>query len=549
MVTESRNRRTRPLLAASLAALLAGATLAIAPAAAESRRAPRVGSSRPQLQWVADVGSAPYREQLTPGPTGPTTTLRQNEIDYVELGPAHYGQYTSAPYAKAGGRRVIWTQGNNSLVKLDAGTFGVLAELPFPTHKQWTADEFFTQYDALRTLPRDQQGAATLSLGAQTQSANGAYALLAKDNTFYVPVDRTITAYTDAVRGDPDSDIEVARTWDLPPETTGKVVGLTGTFDGWLMMNTEGGDLVALKPDFSESRTLHLPHADDVIVDASTGLPNPKPTNRNSLTVDESGGVFTVTNGFLHKVVWKGEQLSASEADGAWTEPYRNSTGLGSGSSPVLLGSSKDPDQLVVIEDGEPVMNVVAYWRNGIPKDARSLDGASSPRIAAQVRADIGDDDATAVQSEQSPVIAGYKMVLTDQSPTRVPPGMAANTRILVSGLLPDVPDFTPYGIQSFEWQPKLNELVERWTNTTVSPGNAFPLIDERSGTVYSVGVRDGVFTLEGFDLEDGKSRFHWNIGDHEYNNSFAAVYIDDQGRPMFGTVFGFVRLDVDRRP
>ena len=542
--------------AAVLVASLVSALVLLAAASPTSASGPSasgaVGAPAPavpRLPWVADIGSAPYREQRHPGPTGPTKTLTAGEIEYTELGPAHYGQYTSLPYPKRGDRRVIWTQGTNSLVKLDAESFEVIAEHPFSDHKQWSADEFFPQYDALRTLPPDQQGPAVLALGAQTQTAIGAYALLAKDNTFYLPLERTVVAYTDAVRGDPDSDIVVADEWEVPPEITGKLVGVTATFDGWLMMGTEDGFLIALKRDFSEVRSLRLSHADDVVIDASTGLPDERPTNRNSLAVDEDGGVFTVTNGWLHKAVWRDEQLSLDEADGAWSEPYLNGTGRGSGSSPVLLGSSKDPDQLVVIQDGEPVMNVVAFWRNDVAKGASAPPGAPSPRIAAQVRADIGDERATAIQSEQSPVIAGYQMVLTDQSPTTVPPGLPANARILVSGLIPDVPEYTPYGIQSFEWLPKPDELVERWTNDTVSPGSAFPLIDEGSGTVYSVGVRDGVFTLEGFELDTGKSRFHWRIGDSRYNNTFSAVYVDDEGRPLFGTVFGFVRLDAKGLP
>jgi hypothetical protein len=87
--------------------------------------------------------------------------------------------------------------------------------------------------------------------------------------------------------------------------------------------------------------------------------------------------------------------------------------------------------------------------------------------------------------------------------------------------------------------------LVERWSNRTVSAGNSFQLIDDRSGTVYAVGVRKGVCTLEGFDLATGASRFHWNVGGIKFNSCFSAVYVDDKGRPYYGTIFGLVRLDV----
>jgi hypothetical protein len=528
-----------------LAALvLAGSMVGVLPAgaAAATRGSSAPSHAVPTIPWVASIGSAPYRSQRHAGPVGPTKTLTKDEIEYVSLGPAHYGQYTSDPYPHAHGRRVIWTQGGNGLVKLDAETFRVLATYPFTDHKQWTAKEFFDEYEALRATPLDQQASPLLALGAQTQSAVGAYALLGKDNVFYLPLEREVLAFTDQVQGDPSSPIKLLRRWDVPTEITGKLVGVTATFDGWLMMGTEDGYLVALRRDFGAYDSLQLPHAaEEVPLAHASG----RPWNRNSLAVDEKGGVFTVTNNWLDKVVWRHHRLSTNANAGAWSEPYANSTGLGTGSSPVLLGTDRDPDQLVVITDGEPVMNITAYWRDSIPRESAQPTGAPSPRIAAQLRADIGDETATSVQSERSPVISGYTMVLINQNPASAPPGLPPNARVLVSGFLEDVPEYTPHGIQSFGWNPRRNRLVERWSNRNVSAGNSFQLIDERSDSVYAIGVRKGIWTLEGFDLRTGKSRFHWNIGGTKFNSCFSAVYVDDQGRPLYGTIFGLVRLDV----
>ena len=62
------------------------------------------------------------------GPVGPNEVLGERDVQYAWLGPGHYGGLTSAPYPD--GRRVIWSNGRQTIAKLDYDTLEVLALLP-----------------------------------------------------------------------------------------------------------------------------------------------------------------------------------------------------------------------------------------------------------------------------------------------------------------------------------------------------------------------------------------------------------------------------------
>ena len=47
---------------------------------------------------------------------------------------------------------------------------------------------------------------------------DGVYAMLDKDNALYVGGSQKVVAYGDAEEGNPDSEIVVKRTWDIPDD-------------------------------------------------------------------------------------------------------------------------------------------------------------------------------------------------------------------------------------------------------------------------------------------------------------------------------------------
>jgi hypothetical protein len=103
-------------------------------------------------------------------------------------------------------------------------------------------------------------------------------------------------------------------------------------------------------------------------------------------------------------------------------------------------------------------------------------------------------------------------------------------------------PAFAPHGVQKFAWDPERQELREAWVTQEVSSANSVPIVSSGSDTVYTVGSRDGEWSLEGIDWTTGESRFHWVTGSARYNTLFSGVFIDEEGRVLHTTAFGIVR-------
>src|SRR6185437_12210326 len=102
--------------------------------------------------------------------------------------------------------------------------------------------------------------------------------------------------------------------------------------------------------------------------------------------------IYIPSRDHMHKVVWTGSRLSTDPADDAWSEPYRNGTGNGSGTTPSLMGFGPD-DRFVVFGDGDRVVNITLMWRDAIPEGWERLPGAPSPRVAGFGRADMGNPE------------------------------------------------------------------------------------------------------------------------------------------------------------
>jgi hypothetical protein len=244
-------------------------------------------------------------------------------------------------------------------------------------------------------------------------------------------------------------------------------------------------------------------------------------------------------------VVWNGSKLSTSEQDGAWNEPFRNSLERGSGSTPTLVGFGNEPDKLVVITDGDKLMNVTAYWRDDIPSDWKQLPDAPSRRIAGLRPANFGDPKLTAAQSEQSVVTSGYGMVVVNNEPRNVPTSIIDDrlSKKMFIGYLAYLKEYQPRGVQKFEWNPKTRTLNPAWVNNDASDINGVPFVSTGSGTVYMMGARDDQWTLEGVDWATGASKFHYVLGGARFNSFYSQPVIDAEGRVMVSALYGALRL------
>ena len=86
----------------------------------------------------------------------------------------------------------------------------------------------------------------------------------------------------------------------------------------------------------------------------------------------KKGGIYIASQQHMHKVVWTGEGLSTSSADGAWTAEYLNGWGHGTGATPSLMGFGEE-DRFVVITDGEPQMNMLLFGEMRSPRIGSSF--------------------------------------------------------------------------------------------------------------------------------------------------------------------------------
>jgi hypothetical protein len=473
-----------------------------------------------------------------PGPLDSSRRLRTDEIQYVFTGPASIGAYTSSPYLD--GTRVLWLSAINGIMKIDETTYEILAHLPSENAKKYTeeyAEDFIkalNKDNGLKSIPKAAEAATIM------KDVSGVYAVVDKDNSFYVAgKDGSIVVYGDKVENDPKSDIIIKGRFTMPPAVAGPTLGMNMTYDGWIVLPTEQGYLVAVSRDLSKHHVIRLRHADEEDT-SSQGVGYG--WVRNSLAVDDEGGIYVASRNHMHKVIWKGNGFSTDEKDGAWTAQYRNSTDKGTGATPSLMGFGNE-DRFVVITDGDIRMNVTLFWRDQIPENWQKIDGAPSRRIAGFAPVTMGELNLQEIQTEQSAIVGGYGVFVVNNTPRNLPPGLPANATGLLIGHLGSNPEFQPFGVEKFQWNPKKKILTSVWTNTKVSSPNGVPWVSIGSNRVYFIGARNNEWTLEALNWETGESDFYYTIGDQRFNSLFSGPVINEDGSVMYGTSWGRAKI------
>ena len=400
-----------------------------------------------------------------PGPMDTSRRLDPHEIEYQYLGPGHFGAFTSGKYAD--GRRVIWTNGVNGVYKLDSSNYEIIDHLPSEVAHKY-GEDWGNKY--IKKLDKN-NGASAMFTAVKSmmplKDLSGVYTVVGANDWFYIAKkDGSVVAYGDAADGDAGSEIVEKARFQLPPELAGSSVGMNMTYDGWIVFPLEEGTMIAVSPDLTDYRSVLMKHADTEDTSThGTGYG----WVRNSIAIDDGGGIYAVSRNHMHKIVWDGDRLSTDEADGAWTAEYRNGTGEGSGATPSLMGFGEE-DRFVAITDGDIRMNVTLFWRDDVPADWKQLDGTPDRRIAGQAPADMGDLNVQKIQSEQTVIIAGYGALVVNNTPRNTPFFMPTEGvgRGAVIGPLGNNPKFQPYGVQKFEWNPVLQRLEKAWVNVNL---------------------------------------------------------------------------------
>ena len=354
-------------------------------------------------------------------------------------------------------------------------------------------------------------------------------------------------AYVEIDPSDRSSQIVERDRWDKPDHIEGSFVGMNMTFDGRLVFSTDHGWVVVISRDFSEYHALQVRRGAEeaaayCIKMAEAGR-NGYGWMRTSICVDDDNGIYVSSNDHHHKLRWTGSRLSDDEADGCWAVPYRNGGGTGSGTTPSLMGFGPDEDKFVVIGDGDEAVNITLLWREDIPDDWEQLSNAPHRRIAGIGAANMGNPDLPMIQTEQSITVSGYGAMTVNNEPASIPEGFPPGGVRMLCFMLGHKPEYTPHGMHKYEWDPEARGLKEAWVNHEIASPNSVPFVAEESGFVYTCGARDGKWTIEAADWKTGETAFHYVLGGSQFNTTGAGVTVDDDGRLLFGSMYGRTRI------
>ena len=483
------------------------------------------------------------------GPEGPTETLNETtDLQYAWLGPCHFGHLISGLYPD--GRRVVWSNGRQNIAKLDYETLEMLADHEIVGGEGRTPIEDL-EVNLLGLDKKDGweavEHAIELSLKFMT-GIDGVYALLDCDHTLFLGRKDHAVAYVETDLSDPASPIVERDRWNKPDHIEGFFVGMNMTFDGKLVMTTDHGWVIVLERDFSAYHALQIAGGAETAAEYCARRAAERGNTgygwvRTSICVDSDNGIYVSSNDHHHKLRWTGTEITDDPAEGCWMVPYRNGGGHGSGTTPSLMGFGPDEDKFVVIGDGDEVVNITLLWRDEIPDDWEQLPNAPHRRIAGIGPANMGNPDLAEIKTEQSITVSGYGAMTVNNEPASIPDGYPARAARMLCFMLGHKPEYQPHGLHKYEWDPASRELKEAWVNLDISSPNSVPFVAEESGLVYTCGVRDERWTIEAADWATGVSRFHYVLGGSKFNTIGAGVTVDDDGRLLFGSMYGKTRI------
>ncbi|MGI9282667.1 MAG: hypothetical protein ACR2PX_23980 [Endozoicomonas sp.] len=420
---------------------------------------------------ITHVTSAQQGAIAVQGPEDKNRRLTDAEKEYIYTGPSHLIFSISGKYDN--GKRVIWSSGSDRLVKQDYESFEVLDTVMLREDEGW--DEAWSE----ERMKKVASGWEPLRIYNALQEmlrfaeAGGIYPMMDADNNFYLgSTDGTIQVYGDSVPGDPSSTISLKHRYQIKAPVTGKVNGFNISYDGYITAVTDDGWMVAMSRDFKEQFQIKLEGAPDESYNKEDPLSG---WIRNSFAMEPNGMTYVVSRDFLHGIKWTGKGWSQDAKDGAWIAPYSNTKGFGSGSTPSLMGFGAE-DKLVVITDGDDLMNLTLFWRDAIPEDWKGLPGEDR-RVAGKIAANMAREDLKKVQSEQSVAVYGYGAVIVNNQPPSLPFYTPEIFAPVFVGLLGTEEDYKPHGIQKFVWNPEQRTLSQQWVNNHISSPNSVPVI------------------------------------------------------------------------
>jgi hypothetical protein len=251
------------------------------------------------------------------------------------------------------------------------------------------------------------------------------------------------------------------------------------------------------------------PDGDDVRVTRLAGE-----TIGNSFAVDETGGVFVVSDHALYRF-----DVDASGAPAVtWRKSYDRGTRLkpgqvnfGSGTTPTLFGDG----WIAITDNADPRMHVVVYERGRDAKDDRRL---------CEVPV-FGDGESA---TENSVIGCNRSLVVENNYGYGGPLGADALTR----------PGFARIDVRADG-----SGCDVMWTSDEAAP-SVVSKLSVASDAVYSWTKDPDGWAFTAIDFATGRTRFSLPLGKaFGLNNHFAPVSLAQDGTAYVGVVGGLVAL------
>ena len=202
-------------------------------------------------------------------------------------------------------------------------------------------------------------------------------------------------------------------------------------------------------------------------------------------------------------------------------------------------------DQFVVITDGKEHMGIALFWRNEIPEGWEPPEGVNDPRFAGYLNTSMTPLH-EGTQTEQSVLVNGYGAMVVNNTPVSRPQWFPDDRDSMIVGWAGHHDIYKPYGVEKFEWDPVARQFKSAWINMDVSSLNAAPTMAAESDMAYTVGARDGKYTVEAIDWTTGETARTWTLGSSRFNSLYAGILIDMDGRLHYTSLWGKTRLEID---
>lgn len=479
-------------------------------------------------------------------PTG-TFNVDINKMSVIYGGPINIMTLASTHYGH------MWAVSTDRVSFVDAthGNWREVASIGLPGVKRVSGADLLKLVETPYSTIGEVEKTAKEVLGPDPQSitANGLYTVADNDNCVYVNAGTKIYVIGLKDVADGTKGLEVKRVFEtgdifepvsllgMPPAV--RLIGMNMTYDGNLVIGSYNG-IAVVDRFFRNEPQVYTIEEGQLIT--------------NSMTVDSDNGIYVVSgslknggDGVMRKLVWTGLEISDKERDGAWSVSYRGGdwppaikAGTGSGTTPTLMGFRKDKDRLVVITDGSNRMNILAFWRDDIPKDFKQVAGTQSRRVAGIHQVKAGRPENTEwIQSEQSVAVNGWgafvvNNVIPKGLPDKVMDAMAIGPVIS-----------SPTGAERFEWDPTKHEWSSVWQRGDISAISTVPVVSTGSDIVFVNGYyKDSGWEVTGLDWNTGKTVTRVMFGhNNRGNGAYSITQFMPDGDLLLNSLIGPVRI------